>query len=53
MNKGEDCAELVGHWNYQWNDRHCDDKLNYICKKQGKIFRRAQAPVFANMLNAD
>ncbi|KAK7097065.1 lymphocyte antigen 75-like [Littorina saxatilis] len=36
MNKGEDCAELVGHWNYQWNDRHCDDKLNYICKKQAK-----------------
>ncbi|KAK3083892.1 hypothetical protein FSP39_004817 [Pinctada imbricata] len=29
----ENCLEFGSHWNYTWNDAHCDDKKHFICEK--------------------
>ncbi|XP_021363194.1 uncharacterized protein LOC110456661, partial [Mizuhopecten yessoensis] len=30
---GEDCVEIVSMWGYRWNDKRCDKRNAYICKK--------------------
>ncbi|XP_038064737.1 asialoglycoprotein receptor 1-like [Patiria miniata] len=29
----QDCATMVGEWQNQWDDRHCDSSYSVVCKK--------------------
>ena len=31
----ENCVEIM-FGNFQWNDVHCNNRFQYICKKRGK-----------------
>ncbi|KAK7498721.1 hypothetical protein BaRGS_00010098, partial [Batillaria attramentaria] len=41
---GEDCTQLVVHWNFAWNDNNCDLPLNYICKKKAAPVTASPTP---------
>ncbi|XP_076467662.1 uncharacterized protein LOC143298664 [Babylonia areolata] len=48
----EDCAEVVLSWNYQWNDRNCDDSLPYICKKPARPPATSATPTIPTVVPA-
>ena len=33
----EDCTHFSSSYNYNWNDRPCNDEIGSICEKQAKL----------------